>query len=58
MSASEQPEHGAQGEPEKDDARKPGGQLPEGGHEVPLFLRDRSDGWKGNAQDEKDEKGE
>jgi len=30
----------------------------DGVHEVPLFLRDKSDGQKGNAQDEKDEMGE
>jgi len=34
------------------------GQLPDEGYEVPLFLRDRSDGQKENAQDEKDEVGE
>ena len=30
----------------------------DGGNPVPLFLRDASDGRKGNAQDEKDEMGE
>jgi hypothetical protein len=33
-------------------------QIPDEGHPVPLFLRDMSDGLKGNAQDEKDEMGE
>lgn len=33
-------------------------QIPDEGHPVPLFLRDRNDGPKGNAQDEKDEMGE
>jgi hypothetical protein len=45
----------------KDKTRRPAGRTPEGdenGQEVPLFLRDRSDGSKGNAQDEKDEVGE
>jgi hypothetical protein len=34
------------------------GRTPDGGQTVPLFLRDRSDGRKGDAQDEKDETGE
>lgn len=58
MSASEQPEQEAQREPEADRSRKHVGQMPADGREVPLFLRDRSDGWKGNEQDEKDEMGE
>lgn len=33
-------------------------QSPEDEYSVPLFLRDKSDGYKGNAQDEKDETGE
>ena len=58
MSASEQPTNEAEGEPEKDKARRPAGPRPDGGHEVPLFIRDTSDARKGNAQDEKDETGE
>ena len=38
-----------------DNAERHTGQTPDGGHPVPLFLRDLSDGRKGNAQDEKDE---
>jgi hypothetical protein len=41
-----------------DDAERRTGQTPDAGHPVPLFLRDLSDGRKGNAQDEKDETGE
>ena len=57
MSASEQPQDEARKEPEEDKARNPVEQ-PRGGHELPLFLRDISDGRKGNAQDEKDEMAE
>jgi hypothetical protein len=57
MSASEPSQNEAQREPEDKD-RQPVGQRPDGGYEVPLFLRDKSDGRKGNAQDEKDEMGE
>ena len=58
MSASERPKDDAERGPEEDEARRPGGQSRDGGREVPLFLRDRSDGLKGDAQDEKDEVGE
>ena len=58
MSASEQPKNEAERGREGDKAQWPVGQLPDGDDEVPLFLRDRSDGRKGNAQDEKDEMGE
>ena len=58
MSESERPRKEAERRPEEDQARRPGGRPPDGVHEVPLFLRDRSDGRKGNAQDEKDETGE
>ena len=58
MGASEEPEDDAGREPDEgDDARRL--QRPAGGiHEVPLFLTGRSDGQKGDAQDEKDEVGE
>ena len=50
------------GEPEEgaaeDKTRRPAGRTTGRGQEVPLFLRDKSDGRKGNAQDEKDETGE
>ncbi len=58
MSASEQPEMEAQSGANEDEARQTAGQPPDGVHEVPLFLRGRNDGRKGDAQDEKDEAGE
>lgn len=58
MSASEQPKNDAERGREEDKALRPGGQLSDGVHEIPLFLRGRSDGHKGDAQDEKDETGE
>jgi hypothetical protein len=58
MSANERPEEEAEGVPEEDKARRPGAQPSDSINEVPLFLRDGSDGRKGNAQDEKDETGE
>ena len=58
MSASEQPNNEAQREPEEDEARSHIKQPPGSVQELPLFLRDISDGRKGNAQDEKDEMGE
>lgn len=58
MSASEQPEIEAQGGAGEDEARGPVGHTSKGVHEVPLFLRGRTDGRKGDAQDEKDEMGE
>ena len=58
MSANEQTKNEAQAEPEEDKTGQPVEQLPTGVHEVPLFLRDGTDGRKGNAQDEKDETGE
>ena len=58
MSASEQPDNEARREPEEDKTPAPAGRKPDGGHELPLFLRGGSDGQKGNAQDEKDEMGE
>lgn len=58
MSASEEPEREAQSGAAEGEARRSVGQPPDGVHEVPLFLRGRSDGRKGDAQDEKDEMGE
>lgn len=58
MSASEQPKADAERASAEDESRRPGRRSPDGGHEVPLFLRDGSDGRKGNAQDKKDEIGE
>jgi hypothetical protein len=58
MGASEQPKNEEQREPEEDKVESNFGRLPDGGHDQPLFLRDRSDGRKGDAQDEKDGIGE
>lgn len=58
MSASEEPEREAQSGAAEDEARRPAGKPSGGVHEVPLFLRGRNDGRKGDAQDEKDEMGE
>ena len=58
MSASEQPKNEAERRPDEDETPRPGAQPPSGGQEDPLFLRGRSDGRKGDAQDEKDETGE
>ena len=58
MSASEEPKEEAERGPEEVEARLPGGRPADGIHEVPLFLRDKSDGRKGDAQDEKDEMAE
>ncbi len=58
MSASEQPEEETRRRPGEDEGRRAGVRRAEGVHEVPLFLRGRSDGRKDDAQDEKDETGE
>ena len=58
MSASNRPAKEAETGAEEDAARPPGVQTPDEAHEVPLFLRGKSDGRKGDAQDEKDEMGE
>jgi hypothetical protein len=58
MSASEEPKEEAERVQEEEKARWHGGQPSERAREVPLFLKDSSDGRKGNAQDEKDETGE
>ena len=58
MSASEQPENGAERGPEEVQAPQGGGEPHQGADEVPLFLRGRSDEPKGDAQDEKDGVGE
>jgi hypothetical protein len=58
MSASEQPKKEAESAPEENEARRHGGQTSAGVYEIPLFLRGKSDGRKGDAQDEKDETGE
>lgn len=57
MSASEKQKDESAREPEPTKAR-PAGNIQIGEQPEPLFLRDRSDGRKGNAQDEKDESGE
>ena len=58
MSESEQPKNEAERGPEEAEAPRPGARSPRAGEEVPLFLRGRSDGPKGDAQDEKDGMGE
>jgi hypothetical protein len=58
MDPSEQTKNEEQREPEKDKAPSAFGRPPVGGQEVPLFLRDISDGRKGDPQDEKDGVGE
>jgi hypothetical protein len=45
----------AGGEPEEVKDERPDGLSSYGAYPTPLFLRDVSDGAKGNAQDEKDE---
>ncbi|HEV3469651.1 MAG TPA: hypothetical protein VG148_10045 [Pyrinomonadaceae bacterium] len=54
MSASERPENDTAREPEEDRERRHTGNLADEKHPTPLFLRGRSDGRQGNAQDEKD----
>ena len=58
MSASESPKNDAEREPNEDQGFTRLPQPPDSAREVPLFLRDISDGRKGDAQDEKDEVGE
>jgi len=58
MSADEEPKGDAERASEDDEAPRGGAETPDGGEEVPLFLRGRSDARQGNAQDEKDETGE
>jgi hypothetical protein len=58
MSASEQPKSEVERGQEEDKGRGTVGQSSDGGYEGPLFLKGRSDGDKGNAQDEKDGVGE
>ena len=53
MSASERPKNDTAREPEEDKERHTGN-LADEKHPVPLFLKGRSDGRQGNAQDEKD----
>jgi hypothetical protein len=57
MSASEASNQEAGGD-ERREAEERLEQAPDEWYAVPLFLRDSSDGRKGNAQDEKDEMGE
>ena len=58
MGASEETKNDAESMPEEVQAPTRGAEPYDGAHEVPLFLRDKSDGQKGNAQDEKDGVGE
>lgn len=58
MSANEQPNDETIKTPAEGETRPHAAPARDGGNPVPLFLRDGSDGRKGNAQDEKDEIGE
>jgi hypothetical protein len=58
MEPSEQLNNEEQREPEEYKGPSAFGRPPVGGHELPLFLRDISDGRKGDPQDEKDGVGE
>ena len=58
MSEREQPRQEAERETLEDESRRPVGGPSGVSREVPLFLKGISDGWKGDAQDEKDETGE
>ena len=58
MCEDEQRLNESEREAAEDKTRRPDGRTPDHQQEVPLFLRDISDGWKGNAQDEKDGIGE
>ncbi|HZT61416.1 MAG TPA: hypothetical protein VFA21_22605 [Pyrinomonadaceae bacterium] len=58
MSAGEKPNDEPAREPEAEEARRPAGSVPDEEHPDPLFLKDRNDGRKGDAQDEKDAVGE
>jgi hypothetical protein len=58
MNPSEQPKNEEQSEPEENTVRSNFRRMPDGSHELPLFLRDISDGQKGDPQDEKDGIGE
>lgn len=58
MSASEQPDNESERESEPSKFKQPDETRPAARRPDPLFLRDSSEGHKGNAQDEKDEIGE
>ena len=58
MSESERPRPEPEGGPDQDESGPRSLNPSDGAPEAPLFLRDRSDGDKGDAQDEKDEVGE
>jgi len=58
MSASKESYDESGSEPREDEAERPKVKIPDGQNPIPLFLRDGSEGRKGNAQDEKDETGE
>ena len=58
MSAIEKTSDQPERESEQDEAKRPAGKIPDSETTTPLFLRDRTEGRKGDAQDEKDEMGE
>jgi len=58
MSASEKPDNESGAKPARETTEEPAVNTAGREHPVPLFLRDSSEGRKGNAQDEKDASGE
>jgi hypothetical protein len=58
MSERPQADGATERDAEEAKAQRPAGRKPDDPHPTPLFLRDASDGAKGNAQDEKDEMAE
>lgn len=58
MSAFEKPDAEPAGRPEEEQDAAHVGSIQQGGDQEPLFLSGRSDGRKGDAQDEKDEAAE
>jgi hypothetical protein len=58
VSAMERTDDQPEEEPEQSEAERPAGKIPGGETPTPLFLRNGTEGRKGDAQDEKDEMGE
>lgn len=58
MDETREPDDATGGQPEEVKAEQPAERGHYGFYPTPLFLRDVSDGTKGNAQDEKDETAE
>jgi hypothetical protein len=58
MRANDRPNDEPLRRPEDEQGANQIGNIPDENHSVPLFLRNSSDGRKGDAQDEKDETAE